>query len=60
MTYELILIMGLASVILSAWFYLAHVVFTEGAQIRRAKRDAELAALKLTGQDRTRHIDLHV
>lgn len=60
MDYELILIMALSAVILAAWFYLAHVVFTEGAQIRRAKRDAELAALKLSGQDKTRHLDITV
>ncbi len=60
MDYELIVIMALSAVILGAWFFLAHVVFTEGAQIRRAKRDAELAALKLSGQDKNRRMDIHV
>lgn len=60
MDYELIVIMALSAVILAAWFWITHVVFTEGAQIRRAKRDAELAALKLSGQDKNRHVDFHI
>lgn len=60
MDYELIVIMALSAVILAAWFWITHVVFTEGAQIRRAKRDAELAALKLSGQDKNRRMDIHV
>ena len=60
MTWELVAIIGLSAIILLAWCYLAHVVFTEGAQIRRAKRDAELAALKLSGQDKNRHVDFHI
>ena len=58
MNYEFVAIIALSSVILCAWFYLAHVVFTEGAQIRRAKRDAELAALQLSGKDKTRTLDI--
>lgn len=60
MDYELILIMTLSTVIIGAWFFLAHVVFTEDAHIRRAERDAELAALKQSGKDRTRTLDIHV
>lgn len=60
MDYELIVIMALSAVLLVAWFWITHVVFTEGAQIRRAKRDAELAALKLSGQDKNRHVDFHI
>lgn len=58
MNYEFVAIIALSSVILAAWFWIAHVVFTEGAQIRRAKRDAELAALKLSGKDATRTLDI--
>lgn len=60
MTWELVAIIGLSAVIVVAWCYLAHAVFTEGAKIRRAQRDANLSALKMSGQDRTRHMDLHV
>ena len=60
MNYEFVAIIALSAVILCAWFYVAHVVFTEGAQIRRAKRDAELAALKLSGKDKTRTLDITV
>ena len=60
MNWDIVATIGLSAVIILAWCYLTHVVFTEGVQIRRAKRDAELAALKLSGQDKTRHVDLHV
>lgn len=46
----LVICLGIAGV--------AHVVFTEGAEIRRAKRDANLAALRQMGQDRNRPMDI--
>ena len=60
MNYVFVAIIAFSAVILCAWCYLAHVVFTQGAQIRRAKRDAELAALKLSGRDKTRTLDISV
>ena len=60
MTWELVAIIGLSAVIVVAWCYLAHVVFTEGAKIRRQQREANLSALRATGQDRTRPLDIIV
>ena len=60
MTWGFIGLLVISFAAIGGWIWIAHIVFTEGAQIRRAKRDTELAALKLTGQDRTRHIDVHV
>ena len=60
MNYEFVAMIALSAVIFGAWLWIAHIVFTEGAQIRRAKRDAELAALKLSGQDKTRPLDISV
>ena len=59
MTWEFIGAVVIGALSIGGWIWIAHIVFTEGAQIRRAKRDAELAALKLSGQDRTRTLDIH-
>lgn len=60
MTWELVGVIVISGLAIGGWIWITHVVFTEGAQIRRAKRDAELAALKLSGQDKNRHVDFHI
>ena len=60
MTWDIVIICAVATVVILGWHWIAHIVFTEGAQIRRAKRDAELAALKLSGKDKTRTLDITI
>ena len=54
MILKAIIVAAIFLAVCLAWAFITHVVFTEGAEIRKAKRDAKLAALRLMGTDRNR------
>lgn len=59
MNWEPILVCAVSAVIIGAWGYIAYKVFEHDAKVAREKRSHNLAALRQSGQDKTRTMDIH-
>ncbi len=56
MTWGFVAVIGAVSIL--GWVWIAHRIFVVELRLRRAQLDANLSALKMSGQDKNRPMDI--